>query len=456
MKKRIILGVFVILVITAVVLSMTVFKNGKENVIVYKKEALKKGTVEALVVTTGTLNPVTIVDIGSQVSGKIKNLYVDFNSKVTAGMILVELDQELFVTRLKQNEANYNSRVASLEKSKVTLENTEKRHERTKDLFARELVSLEEMDSSEVAFFNAQADLKSAEASLAQAQSQLDTSKVDLTYTVIRSPIDGVVINRNINIGQTVAASLQAPVLFQIANDLSKMQVECSVDEADIGRVKEGQNVRFNVDAFPTDEFEGIVSQVRYSPVVQQNVVTYTTIVEVDNPELKLMPGMTATISMITGEARNVLLIPNSALRFTPDLPAEEMRALFQEMMGGMGGDRERGQSKRPASKEGEEQGERQRPSGDMGSMMMGMGGGGSMGSSRMQLPPTIWFEDENGELIMVMIQTGVTDNTNTEIVSGDLAEGQEVITGQSGGADSSGRSSNPMRGGGGMMFMRR
>ncbi|MFC2160122.1 efflux RND transporter periplasmic adaptor subunit [Acidobacteriota bacterium] len=452
MKKRIILGIFVILVITAVVLSMTVFKNGKEQGVLYKKEALKTGTVEALVVTTGTLNPVTIVDVGSQVSGKIKNLYVDFNSKVTAGMILVELDQELFVTRLQQNEANYNSRVASLEKSKVTLENTKKRHERTKSLFEKDLVSFEEMDTSEVAYFNAQADLKSSEASLEQAQSVLDTSKVDLTYTVIRSPIDGVVINRNINIGQTVAASLQAPVLFQIANDLSKMQVECSVDEADIGRVKEGQKVRFNVDAFPADEFTGVVSQVRYSPVVQQNVVTYTTIVAVENPDLKLMPGMTATISVITGEARNVLLVPNSALRFTPDLGAEEMRALYKEMMGGTGGGREDTQSKRPAGKEGEERGERQRPSGETSNMMMGMSRGGSQG---VQIP-RVWFEDENGTLKMVMIRTGVTDNTNTEVISGDIKEGQEIITGLSTSASSRNNSGNPMRGGGGMMFMRR
>ena len=455
MKKRIILGILVVVVITGVVLSMTVFKNGKEDDVIYKKEALKKGTVEALVVTTGTLNPVTIVDVGSQVSGKIKNLYVDFNSKVTAGMILVELDQELFLTRLQQNEANYNSRVASLEKSKVTLENTEKRHERTKALFAKELVSFEEMDSSEVAYFNAQADLKSAEASLAQAQSVLDTSKVDLTYTVIRSPIDGVVINRNINIGQTVAASLQAPVLFQIANDLAKMQVECSVDEADIGRVKEGQRVRFSVDAFPDDEFQGIVSQVRYSPVVQQNVVTYTTIVEVENPELKLMPGMTATISMITGEARNVLLVPNSALRFIPELSAEEMRALREEMMAGMGGGQQGAPSKKPASGEGGERTERQRPTGERSGMPVGMDRGSSQGTQSMQVP-RVWFEDENGKLKMVMIRTGVTDNTSTEIVSGNLTEGQEIITGQTSSSNSRNNSSNPMRGGGGMMFMRR
>ncbi len=451
MKKRIIIGIFIIVVITGVVLGLTVFKNGKDDSIIYKKEAVTRGNVEALVVTTGTLNPVTIVDVGSQVSGKIKNLYVDFNSKVTTGQILVELDKELLETRVQQNEANYNSSVAALEKSKVTLENTKKRHERTKALFEKELVSFEEMDSSEVAYFNAQADLKSAEARLEQAQSQLDTSKVDLTYTVIRSPIDGVVINRNINIGQTVAASLQAPVLFQIANDLAKMQVECSVDEADIGRVKEGQKVRFNVDAFPNDEFTGVVSQVRYSPVVTQNVVTYTTIVAVENPEVKLMPGMTATISIISGEAQNVLLVPNSALRFTPEISAEEMRALWQEMMGG---GQEGTDSKRPASREGGEGTERQRSSGERGNMMMGLAGNGTQGSQRMQIP-RVWIQDENGKLKMIMIVTGVTDNTSTEIVSGDITEGQEIITGLDSSSNNRGRPGGPPMGGGMRMFMR-
>ena len=230
------------------------------------------------------------------------------------------------------------------------------------------------------------------------------------------------------------------------------------MDEADIGRVKEGQRVRFNVDAFPNDQFQGIVSQVRYSPVVQQNVVTYTTIVNVENPELKLMPGMTATISMITGEARNVLLVPNSALRFIPELGAEEMRALREEMMAGMGGGQQGAQSKQPTSSEGGERTERQRPTGERSGMPMGMGGGGSQGSrgmSRGMQIPSVWFEDENGKLKMIMIQTGVTDNTNTEIISGDLTEGQEIITGQTSSSDSRGRSSNPMRGGG-MMFMRR
>jgi HlyD family secretion protein len=429
MKKRIILGTVIIVVIAGVVLGFTLFNNGKTNGNLYKKEAIRRGHVEALVVTTGTLNPVTIVDIGSQVSGKIDKLYVDFNSQVKEGQVIAELDQEQFQTRIQQNEANYNSRVAALEKSKVSLENTEKKYERSKALFEKNLLSFEEMDQAEVSYFNAQADLKSSEASLEQSKSQLDSSKVDLTYTIIKSPIDGVVIDRRVNVGQTVAASMQAPVLFQIANDLTKMQVECSVDEADIGRVKEGQKVRFNVDAFPDDEFQGIVSQVRYSPVVQQNVVTYTTIVAVENPELKLMPGMTATISIITGEASDVLLVPNAALRFTPELSQEELRAIYEEIRNGMGGGQQGPQSKKPIEGNGGQRQEGQRMGGDRSAMMMGQGG--QQGTRLRQTRPRVWIEDENGKLRMVYLQPGVTDNTMTEIKSGELEEGQEVITGQ-------------------------
>jgi len=451
MKKRIILGAIVIVVIAGVVLGFTLFKNEKTNGDLYKKEQITRGKVEALVVTTGTLNPVTIVDVGSQVSGKIKNLYVDFNSVVTAGQIIAELDQELFQARIQQNEANYNSRVAALSKSQVSLENTKKRWERSKALFEKEMLSFEEMDQAELAYANAQADLKSSEASLEQAQSQLDSSKVDLTYTVIKSPIDGVVIDRRVNVGQTVAASMQAPVLFQIANDLSKMQVECSVDEADIGRVKEGQKVRFNVDAFPDDEFEGVVSQVRYSPLVQQNVVTYTTIVAVDNPGLKLMPGMTATISIITGEASNVLLVPNAALRFTPELSQEELRAIYEEMSARMGGAPQGAAAKKPREGNGGQRPEGQRMGGNRSAMMMGQGG--QQGGQQRQQRPRVWVEDESGKLSIVFIQTGVTDNTLTEIKSGDLEEGQQVLTGQS---PSSSSRNDFGRGMGGMMFMRR
>jgi HlyD family secretion protein len=440
MNKKVIIGIIILIVAAGIVFGFTYFRRNNNNGPLYELTAVDKGTVTALVDTTGTLNPVTIVDIGSQVSAKIEKIYVDFNSQVKAGQVLAELEQLNFQTKVQQNEANYSSSVAALEKSKVTLENAKKKHDRAKSLFEKELLSYEEFETTEVQYFSAKADLQSSEARLEQAKAQLDTSKVDLTYTIIKSPIDGVVINRAVNVGQTVAASLQAPVLFQVANDLTKMQVECSVDEADIGRVKEGQTALFTVDAFPDDRFAGIVKQVRYSPEVIQNVVTYTTIVDVVNPDMKLRPGMTATISIVVGEAKNALRVPNSALRFQPS--AEVMQALFEEMRREM-------QAKRAQAGEEEGQQEKKRL---QGNFQMGQGTRGT--GSRMRDRARVWTMDETGKLKMVFIRTGVTDNTYTEIVGGDIKEGQEIITGESTQASSSSNSSsrNLRRG---MMFMR-
>ncbi len=439
MNKKVVIGIVVLVVAAGIVFGFTYFKRNNNSGLQYEKTAVDKGTVTAIVDTTGTLNPVTIVDIGSQVSGKIENIYVDFNSQVKSGQVLAKLEQLNFQTKVQQNEANFSSSKAALEKSKVTLENSRKKYERSKSLFEKELLSYEEYETAETQYFSAKADLQSAEARLEQAQAQLDTSKVDLTYTIIKSPIDGVVINRNVNAGQTVAASFQAPVLFQVANDLTKMQVECSVDEADIGRVKEGQTARFTVDAFPDENFTGIVKQVRYSPEVIQNVVTYTTIVDVKNLEMKLRPGMTATISIVVGEAKNALRVPNSALRFQPS--PEVMQALFEEM-------RRKMQARRGQTSQADGSSEKRRP---QGNFQMGQGSG-RMGS-RLRDRARVWIQDETGKLKMVSIRTGVTDNTYTEITGGDLKEGQEVITGENAQSASSNRSSNSLRRG--MMFMR-
>ncbi len=440
MKKKIIISVLLVAA-AAVTLYFTVLRTGDAAEIGYNKEALKTGSIEALVDTTGTLNAVTMVDVGAQVSGKIINIYVDFNSKVKADQIIARIDPEQFQTRIKQSEANYRSAQSRRDNSRINLENSKKKHERAKNLFEKDLISIEDMDTAETNYYGAVSDLQTAEATLEQQQSALDSSRVDLSYTIIKSPLDGVGINRNINEGQTVASSLQAPVLFQIAKDLTQMQVECVVDEADIGRVAEGQAVRFTVDAYPTENFRGTVKQVRYAPEVVSNVVTYTTIVEVSNPEMKLRPGMTATVAIVVGEARSKLLVPNTALRFTPDLSQEEMRALFQEMRTGREGGQP-GQSARPG-------GDRQHPQGQMG-MPGGMGGGrgGPQDSGR------VWYEDENGNLRMLSFKIGVTDNVYTEVVSGDLKEGLEVITGQaeSGSGSSSRSSNNAMRM---MRFMR-
>jgi HlyD family secretion protein len=440
MNKKVLFGIIVLAIAAGIVFGFTYFNRNGNNGIQYEFATIDKGTVTALVDTTGTLNPVTIVDIGSQVSGKIENIYVDFNSQVKAGQVLAELEQLNFQTKVQQNKANYSSSVAAVEKSKVSLENSKKKLDRAKSLFEKELISFEEFETTEVQYFSAKADLQASEARLEQAKAQLDTSEVDLTYTIIKSPIDGVVINRAINVGQTVAASLQAPVLFQVANDLTKMQVECSVDEADIGRVKEGQTARFTVDAFPDDRFTGIVKQVRYSPEVIQNVVTYTTIVDVDNPDMKLRPGMTATISIVVGEAQNALRVPNSALRFQP--PPEVLQEIFAQM-------RKEMQAKRAESGQADGQQEKRRP---QGNFQMGQGSG-RMGS-RARDRARVWIQDEMGKLKMVSIRIGVTDNTYTEITGGELQEGTEVITGENDQeSSSSNRNSSNLRRG--MMFMR-
>ncbi|OQX55461.1 MAG: hypothetical protein B5M54_01810 [Candidatus Aminicenantes bacterium 4484_214] len=415
MKKKIIFGIIIVVIIVGVVFSLTVFRGSSNGAVHYRTEKVTRGNIEAIVVTTGTINPVTLVDVGSQVSGKIAKIYVDFNSQVKKGDILAEIDQSSFLTRIKQNEANYESSKASLERARVSMETAKKKYERALKLFEQNLISPEEKETAESNYFNAVADYQAAAARLQQAESQLEASRVDLTYTVIRSPIDGIVIQRNINVGQTVAASFQAPVLFQIANDLTKMQVECSVDEADIGKIKEGQKVRFTVDAFPEEKFTGVVTQVRYAPVVSQNVVTYTTIVSFDNPEMKLRPGMTATVSIIVGEARNVLRVPNSALRFSPQLSPQEMKRIFEEMWA-----KRQGQTKSAAGQD------RTRPAQQSGFMPFG-GQSSQSGQRRMSM---VWVFTEEGKLQPVPVRTGVEGDEYTEITGGNLKEGDKVIVG--------------------------
>jgi HlyD family secretion protein len=442
MKKKILLTIAA-LAVAGAILGLTVFKGHKNGVVKYRTEALAKGDLEALVVTSGTLNPVRLVEVGSQVSGKIDKLYVDFNSQVKEGQILAELDQSLLKAKIDQNNANYLSAVASLERSKVTLDNLKKKYERSLSLFEKNLISFEEKEAAEAAYLGAKADLQSSDARLAQAKSLLDSSKVDLAYATIRSPIDGIVINRLINIGQTVAASFQAPKLFEIANDLSKMQVECAVDEADIGKVKEGQKVRFTVDSFADETFSGTVNQVRYSPTTTSNVVTYTTIVDVDNPGMKLRPGMTATVSIISGEAQNVLRVPNAALRFTPNLPAEEIQKIMKEAGERMaarrqqegGGGQMAGGPGTSTSGQTAPGGVTRTGEGGQRFMTLGQGQEGAPAQgARLRQPSRIWIQDENGKFQVVFIRPGVSDNSYTEVLRGELQEGQKVVIGTEGG----------------------
>jgi HlyD family secretion protein len=452
MKKKLIIGIIVIVVISGVILGLTVFKDGKNGQVKYRTEKLAKGDIEAVVTTSGAVNPITMVEVGSQVSGKIAKLNVDYNSKVEKGQILAELDLSPFESRVNQSKANYLSAQASLEKAKVTLDNLQKQYERARSLAEKNLISPEEKDIAEANYLGAKTDLQRAEASVEQAKSQLESSQLDLSYAIIRSPIDGIVISRNMNIGQTVQASFQAPKIFEIANDLSKMQVECDVDEADVGRIQEGQKVRFTVDAFPNDSFNGVVKQVRYSPTVTQNVVTYTTIVAVDNPGMKLRPGMTATVSIITGEAKDVLRVPNAALRFTPTLPAEELVKIMKEAGERMMAKRKaEGGQEQPTGTPGSGSDQRStQGSGGSGSqrMMFSQGGGtfGQGSGTRGRRPSMVWYLDENQQLNVAFVRTGVTDNSYTEIVRSDLKEGQEVIIGLQTGQASSNTQSGPGR----------
>jgi HlyD family secretion protein len=436
MKKKIIWIIVVLVIVAGAILGLTVFRNGKNGEIKYKTETLARGDVEALVVTSGTLNPIEIVDVGAQVSGKIEKLYADFNSPVTKGQIVAELDQEPLKMKIDQNEANYKSRMASLERSKVSLSQAEKGYERAKALFAKALLSIEEIEASEAAYLGAKSDLISAEASLAQAKSTLDLSKVDLAYAVIRAPVDGVIITRKVNVGQTLQSNYAAPVLFQVATDLTKMKVECSVDESDIGKVKEGQKVRFTVEAYQNETFNGIVQQVRFSPETVQNVVTYTTIVNVENPEKKLLPGMTATVSIIVGEAKGVLRVSNAALRFTPNLSPEELAKMAQEMRDRMMAQRQaQGGQPGAATPGAATAGAGAQPAGQGGPTMVsrqgGMPGGaeGQAGRVRQQAP-RVWLLDKDGKLKMSFLRTGVSDTSYSEILRGELKEGDVVITG--------------------------
>jgi HlyD family secretion protein len=291
----------------------------------YRFAKVEKGPITATVAASGTLNPVTSVQVGTQVSGQIKELFVDFNSPVKAGQLIARIDPETFEYRVRQNEADLEAGRAAAGRAQVALANAQRDLARTRELVAREFVSSADLDRAQAQFDLARAELNTAQAVVAQRTAQLASAKVDLARTEIRAPVDGVVIKRSVDVGQTVAASLQAPELFIIARDLRDMQVETSIDEADVGRIRVGQRATFTVDAFPGRTFSGEVRQVRKSAQTVQNVVTYTVLVSAANPDGLLMPGMTANVRIVTDTREAVLKVANSALRFRP--PGESAAA---------------------------------------------------------------------------------------------------------------------------------
>ena len=270
----------------------------------YRLQTIVTGDIEQNVTANGTINPVTLVNVGTQVSGRVKKIYADYNDQVKKGQILLELEDELFKAQIAQSVGNVKNNEASLELAKAN-------EIRMRSLFEKEYVSKQELDQSVQA-------LKSAEAQLSTTKAQLKRDQTNYGYSIIKSPVAGVVVDRVVDVGQTVAASLQTPTLFKIAQDLSKMQIDTSFAEADIGRIQVGQVAKFNVDAFPNNNFEGVVKQIRLNPTNTANVVTYNIVVSVDNPDQKLLPGMTAYVNITFAKHDNVLLVPNAALRYRP------------------------------------------------------------------------------------------------------------------------------------------
>src|SRR5437879_2156932 len=353
----------------------------------YQTTAVSRGAITQAVTATGTLNPVVNVQVGSQVSGNVAKLFADFNSQVKAGQVVAQIDPALFQATVTQAEGDLASAQAALELAKVNAT-------RTQELFAKKNSSQADLDQ-------AMANLHQAEANVKIKQGALDKAKADLDHCSITSPVDGVVISRNVDVGQTVSASLQAPVIVTIANDLTKMQIDSNVAEADVGAVVVDQAVDFTVDAFPNRTFHGKVVQVRNAPITVQNVVTYDTVIGVSNPDLKLKPGMTANVSIIIAHKDNVLQIKNAALRYRPaEAVTAEGSSVSSHSQGGL------------------------RSGGSASPKTMGKTAGGG---ERRTSERTVYVLS-GGKPQPVQIKTGISDGVVTEVIEG-LKEGDRVVT---------------------------
>jgi HlyD family secretion protein len=371
--------------------------------------AVTRGDVVATIEATGTLQAVTTVQVGTQVSGTIKALHADFNSTVRRGQVVAELDPSLFQTQVEQARATIVRLEAEARRADVQSEDARLKLRRARELSERRLIPAADLETAETNARLADAAVQSAAAQITQARAALNQSQVNLAHTVIRAPIDGIVISRNVDVGQTVAASMQAPTLFVIAQDLARMQVNANVAEADIGRIAAGQAAQFRVDAYPGRTFGGVVSRVRLDPIVQQNVVSYVTTIDVPNAGLLLKPGMTANVSIEVERADGVLRVPTAALRVRP---TDEVLAAY-----GASGE---GATGAPAEA-GRGPGTPRPSSAAAASPRTGGGAGGPRASA-------VWvLEDQR--LRRVSVQTGPADATHTAVVGGALAEGAAVVT---------------------------
>jgi len=407
--------------------------------------SVERGNLEQVVAATGSLDAVTTVPVGTQVSGIISEIYVDFNDDVNAGQVVARLDRSLLQIAVQDAQAN-------LARSEAQYDFVKRNHERTAALYEQQLVSEQEFNQS-------QYDLRTAEATYASSRSSLDRAEQNLGYATIYAPISGRVIERNVDVGQTVAASMSAPQLFLIANDLSEMQILASVDESDIGKIHEGQTARFTVQAYPDDKFEGEVRQVRLQSKVQENVVNYTVVVGVKNASGKLLPGMTATVDFLVGTATDVLKIPNAALRFRPP------ESLLSELQERRRAEFEARRTERAAGGETVDPGAapdssaaprtgRRGGVGGTGRPGGGAGGQGGLAGGRGNFNPddfaVLYTLDDQGRLSAVRARKGLTDGQYTEIQGPNVEEGMQVIAAVTTGTSAaSGTAANPLQPGG-------
>ncbi|MBM4340364.1 MAG: efflux RND transporter periplasmic adaptor subunit [Deltaproteobacteria bacterium] len=467
--------------------------NGK-----FRTVKVDRGEISAVVNATGTINPVTTVLVGSQVSGTIKDLHADFNSRVREGQAIAQIDPAIFEAQVEQGranvlnaqanllnaQANLKNAQANLDKAEIAIVDAKRTLERNKELVERKVIAQATLDSAQTTHDTAIAQREVAKAQLESARSQVESNKAqveqaraglkvaetNLRYTTIRSPVNGTVISRNVDVGQTVAASLQAPTLFTIAKDLTQMQVDTNVSEADIGRIAHSQAATFTVDAYPDRTFNGKVFEIRNAPITVQNVVTYDVVVQVSNPDLKLKPGMTANVSIMIDHREGVLKIPNAALRFRPESaksegpvekkketsskepsPQEKGRAGLERLKSELNLTAEQ-QSKMDMilqSSRAEMQEIRQKSKPEEASIrirtlirqkiwgiltdeqkkkLSAMGQGQQKEQGR---PGRVWTLAPENKAIPVQIVVGITDGTFSEVMSGDLRDGAEVIVGE-------------------------
>lgn len=358
---------------------------GRPKAEVYKTAPVRRGDIVSTVSATGNLAAVVNVQVGTQVSGTIRKIFVDYNSPVRQGQPIAQIDPAIFEAQVEQAEGNYQAALANVKKAKVTVADTLRTLKRNRELIAGDFIARAELDSAQTAHDGALAAQQAAEAAVVQTSGALKQARTNLAYSTIRSPVDGTVVSRNVDVGQTVAASFQTPTLFNIAQDLTRMEIDTSVDEADISRVKEGQTAYFTVDSYPETRFEGQVTQVRSAPVVSQNVVTYVVVIGVDNRELKLKPGMTANVTLEVDHRQGVLRLPTAALRFKPKAPGAPAAAPPGQ----------------PPAK------------------------------SKAPVPRRVFVLGDDGRPSPVPVKTGIGDGSAVELTEGELREGDEVIVEQ-------------------------